>query len=352
MTSRGCFQVEDQSVEATFPPLLELRGLTTVFPTRRGLVRAVDGMSFALREGEKLGIVGESGSGKSVTLLSILRLVPHPGQIVDGDVTFGGESLRKKSPAEMREIRGKEIAMIFQDPLTTLNPVFPVGEQIRESLRIHNIVPSPNGWLSRLFHRQRRTAEYERVIQVMQDVGIPSAMERFRNYPHQFSGGMQQRVIAAIALACEPHLLLADEPTTALDVTIQAQIMDLLNKINREHGTSIILVTHNLGVVAEFCETIVVMYAGWMMEKGTVDEVIAGPKHPYTRGLLRCLPRISEKREKIYPIPGLVPDLARLPPGCPFSPRCDSALTECQEDRPIPLVELDGGRLVRCLLYG
>jgi oligopeptide/dipeptide ABC transporter ATP-binding protein len=349
---RRCFRVEDQSGEATFPLLLELRGLTTVFPTRRGLVRAVDGMSFALREGEKLGIVGESGSGKSVTLLSILRLVPHPGQIVGGDVTFGGESLRKKSPAEMREIRGKEIAMIFQDPLTTLNPVFPVGEQIRESLRIHNIIPSPNGWLSRLFHRQRRTAEYERVIQVMQDVGIPSAVERVRNYPHQFSGGMQQRVIAAIALACEPHLLLADEPTTALDVTIQAQIMDLLNKINREHGTSVILVTHNLGVVAEFCETIVVMYAGWMMEKGTVDEVIADPKHPYTQGLLRCLPRISEKREKVYPIPGLVPDLARLPPGCPFSPRCDSVLPECREDRPIPLMELDGGRLVRCLLYG
>lgn len=345
------WKLEDQPVDTTPPLLLELRNLTTVFPTRRGLVRAVDGMSFMLREGEKLGIVGESGSGKTVTLLSILRLVPHPGEIVDGEALFLGEDLLHKPRTEMRKIRGKEIAMIFQDPLTTLNPVFPVGEQIRESLGIHNIVSSSNGWLSRLFDRRRIAAEQERVIQVMRDVGIPSPVERAKNYPHQFSGGMQQRVIIAIALSCEPHLLLADEPTTALDVTIQAQIMDLLNKINREHGTSVILVTHNLGVVAEFCDNIIVMYAGWMMEKGTVEEVIADPKHPYTQGLLRCLPRISEKREKIHPIPGLVPDLARLPPGCPFSPRCDQAMPECKEDRPFPLIELGEGRLVRCLLY-
>jgi len=331
--------------------LLELRNLTTVFPTRRGLVRAVDGMSFRLREREKLGIVGESGSGKSVTLLSILRLVPHPGKIVNGEVVFRGENLLEKSPREMRKMRGKEIAMIFQDPLTTLNPVFPVGEQIRESLRIHGIVPHSGNWLSRFFDRRRKAAEYKRVIQVMREVGIPSPEERARNYPHQFSGGMQQRAIIAIALSCEPRLLLADEPTTALDVTIQAQIMDLLNKINREHGTSIILVTHNLGVVAEFCDTIIVMYAGQMMEKGPVDEVIANPRHPYTRGLLRCLPRISQKREKIHPIPGLVPDLATLPPGCPFAPRCDVVMPECREERKIPLRELPEGRLVRCLLY-
>jgi oligopeptide/dipeptide ABC transporter ATP-binding protein len=330
-------------------PLLELRHLTTVFPTRRGLVRAVDGMDFCLHEGEKLGIVGESGSGKSVTLLSIMGLVAQPGEIVDGDVLFQGESLLSRSPDEMRKIRGKEIAMVFQDPLTTLNPVFSIGEQIRESLRIHDIVKQPDGGRGRRLRGGRRNAEDERVMQVMEDVGIPSPVERSKAYPHQFSGGMQQRAIIAIALSCEPRLLLADEPTTALDVTIQAQIMDLLNKINREHGTSIILVTHNLGLVAEFCENIIVMYAGWMMEKGSMDEVIEDPRHPYTAGLLRCLPRISQKREKIHPIPGLVPDLAALPPGCPFSPRCDRARPKCSEDNEIPPMELDRGRLVRCL---
>ena len=331
--------------------LLELRHLTTVFPTRRGLVRAVDGMDFALHEGEKLGIVGESGSGKSVTLLSIMGLVPPPGKIADGELVFQGESLRNKSPAEMRKIRGKEIAMIFQDPLTTLNPVFTVGEQIHESLRIHSVVSASDDGHRGLIGRRRKGAEQERVIQVMEDVGIPSPVERSKAYPHQFSGGMQQRAIIAIALACEPRLLLADEPTTALDVTIQAQIMDLLTKINREHGTSIVLVTHNLGLVAEFCDNIIVMYAGWVMERGAIDEVIADPKHPYTEGLLRCLPRISEKREKIHPIPGLVPDLASLPPGCPFSPRCERVMPRCQEDNAIPTRELGGGRLVRCLLY-
>ena len=331
--------------------LLELRHLTTVFPTRRGLVRAVDGMDFAIQEGEKLGIVGESGSGKSVTLLSIMGLVPHPGRIADGELFFQGESLRAKSSAEMRKIRGKDIAMIFQDPLTTLNPVFPVGEQIRESLRIHSIVSSENGGHAGFLGWGRKRAEQERVVQVMEDVGISYAAERRKAYPHQFSGGMQQRAIIAIALSCEPRLLLADEPTTALDVTIQAQIMDLLNKINREHGTGIVLVTHNLGLVAEFCHNIIVMYAGWVMERGTTDEVISDPKHPYTEGLLRCLPRISEKRQKIRPIPGLVPDLADLPPGCPFAPRCDRARPRCREDVPMPTTELAGGRLVRCLLY-
>jgi oligopeptide/dipeptide ABC transporter ATP-binding protein len=307
-------------------------------------------MNFALHEGEKLGIVGESGSGKSVTLLSIMQLVPKPGQIIDGEVLFRGESLQFKSPAEMRQMRGKEIAMIFQDPLTTLNPVFTIGEQIRESLRIHNIVsPSDDGGKSPFRRRRRRTLEDERVTQVMEDVGIPSPKERSKAYPHQFSGGMQQRAIIAIALSCEPRLLLADEPTTALDVTIQAQIMELLDKINREHGTSIVLVTHNLGLVAEFCEKIIVMYAGWLMEAGSIDEVIDAPKHPYTAGLLGCLPRISEAREKIHPIPGLVPDLATLDPGCPFAPRCERARPTCSQDQDIPLLEMEGGRLVRCL---
>ena len=338
--------------EQPVPPLLlELEDLTTVFPTRRGLVRAVDGMSFTLREGEKLGIVGESGSGKSVTLLSILRLVPHPGEVVKGEVCFQGESLLTKSAREMRQIRGKEIAMIFQDPMTTLNPAFLVGEQIRESLRIHDIVPRSNGIFSRLSDRKRKVVEYQRVWDAMADVGIPAPRQSARRYPHQFSGGMQQRALTAIALACEPKVLLADEPTTALDVTIQAQILALLDKINQEHGTAIVLVTHNLGVVAEFCESIIVMYAGQLMEKGRVDQVVEDPVHPYTRGLLRCLPRIGAQRGKISPIPGLVPDLADLPPGCPFSPRCDVSTPQCSQVDAVPLQKLPDGRLLRCLLY-
>lgn len=332
-------------------PLLELENLTTVFPTQRGLVRAVDGMSFRLREGERLGIVGESGSGKSVTLLSVLRLVPHPGKIVDGHIWYQEENLLDISGRAMRQMRGKDIAMIFQDPMTTLNPAFRVGDQIRESLKIHRIVSSSNGVLSRLFNRKTQTAEWKRVLKAMDDVGIPVPSQTSRRYPHQFSGGMQQRVLTAIALACEPRVLLADEPTTALDVTIQAQILDLLEKINREHGTAIVLVTHNLAVVAEFCQGMIVMYAGQLMEKGSIDQIIEDPKHPYTQGLLRCLPRVSDRRERIMPIPGLVPDLARLPTGCPFAPRCESRLPECSQVERVPLRTLGDGRLVRCLLF-
>jgi oligopeptide/dipeptide ABC transporter ATP-binding protein len=331
--------------------LLELEDLTTVFPTRRGLVRAVDGLSFRLHRGEKLGIVGESGSGKSVTLLSILRLVPPPGQIVQGEVRFRGEELGTKSGRELRAIRGKDMAMVFQDPMTTLNPAFRVGDQIEESLRIHNIVRPSNGRFARLFSKGARTAEDERVMQAMADVGIPVPEQNARRYPHQFSGGMQQRVLIAIALACEPQVLLADEPTTALDVTIQAQIMALLDKINREHGTAIVLVTHNLGLVAEFCENIVVMYAGQLMERGTIDQVINEPMHPYTQGLLHCLPKIGGRQEKILPIPGLVPDLAHLPRGCPFAPRCTQAMPQCSTVDAVPLKPMPNGRWVRCLLY-
>jgi oligopeptide/dipeptide ABC transporter ATP-binding protein len=330
--------------------LLELRELTTIFPTRRGQVRAVSDLSFQLHRGEKLGIVGESGSGKSVTLLSILRLVPHPGRIAKGEVLFRGESLSDRSAKEMRQIRGKDIAMIFQDPMTTLNPAFRVGDQVRESLRIHRIIPPSGEPVARLFDRKRRAAEIQRVQAAMADVGIPVPEESSRRYPHQFSGGMQQRALIAIALSCEPQVLLADEPTTALDVTIQAQIVALLDKINREHGTAVVLVTHNLGLVAEFCEHIIVMYAGQMMERGTTDQVIEDPRHPYTRGLLRCLPRIGTRQEKILPIPGLVPDLAELPTGCPFSPRCDEVLPECLQIDVIPLKALPDGRSVRCLL--
>jgi peptide/nickel transport system ATP-binding protein/oligopeptide transport system ATP-binding protein len=339
------FQSNDPSASV----LLELEDLTTVFPTRRGVVRAVDGLSFRLRQGEKLGIVGESGSGKSVTLLSILRLVPYPGQVSRGAVRFRGEDVLSKSAMEMRQIRGRDIAMVFQDPMTTLNPAFLVGEQIRESLRIHQIVPRSNGFLSRIYDPLRKAAEYRRVWGAMSDVGIPVPEQNARRYPHQFSGGMQQRALIAIALACEPQLLLADEPTTALDVTIQAQIIALLEKINREHGTAIVLVTHNLGLVAEFCHNTIVMYAGQMMEMGGTDAVIEDPKHPYTQGLLRCLPQVTAKRDKIYPVPGLVPDLADLPPGCPFSPRCEQVIADCSGD--VPLKQLADGRMVRCVLY-
>jgi oligopeptide/dipeptide ABC transporter ATP-binding protein len=243
------------------------------------------------------------------------------------------------------------MAMVFQDPMTTLNPAFRVGDQIQESLRIHNIIPPANGWRSRLVSTGRRTAEYERVYGAMADVGIPVPKQNARRYPHQFSGGMQQRALMAIALACEPQVLLADEPTTALDVTIQAQIMALLDQINTEHGTAIVLVTHNLGLVAEFCENILVMYAGQLLEKGSTAQVIDTPMHPYTRGLLACLPKIQAQRIKILPIPGLVPDLANLPPGCPFAPRCVEAMPECSQARAVPLQSLPDGRSVRCLLY-
>lgn len=320
----------------TNTPLLELKNLTTVFPTRRGLVYAVADVSLSLAPGERLGVVGESGCGKSVTMLSILRLISAPGRIVSGQILFQGRDLLKLSEREMRQVRGKDIAMVFQDPLTSLNPVFPVGEQIRESLRIHRIAQNHFG------------REKERVLQLMSEVGISSPMDRYRDYPHQFSGGMQQRALIAIALACEPQILLADEPTTSLDVTIQAQIMDLMRRINQEHGTAIILVTHNLDLAAEFCQRIAVMYAGRIVEIGTTDQVIESPQHPYTRGLLTCIPRIAAQRTRIEPIPGNVPDLANVPPGCAFAERCSLAQPICQQEL-VPLFEVAPGHHVRCL---
>ena len=330
-------------------PLLELRNLTTVYPTKRGEVRAVDGVSLTLREGEILGIVGESGCGKSTVLLSILRLIRKPGRIAGGQILFKGRDLLALSNREMRDIRGREIAMIFQDPLSTLNPAFPVGEQIRESLRLHHII---NGRLPWPFDRAARAREKEVVLRIMEEVGIPSPMDRYRAYPHQFSGGMQQRALIAIALVCGPSLLLADEPTTALDVTIQAQILDLMRRINRERGTAIILVTHDLGVAAEFCDSIAVMYAGRIVEQGPVDQVIENPQHPYTRGLLNSRPRLGERDRRIEPIPGNVPDLVNLPPGCAFAPRCPHVHDACHRG-DIPLIPVgENGHVARCILYG
>ncbi len=326
--------------------MLEIKNLSTHFPTERVLVKAVNNVSFSLASGEILGLVGESGCGKSMTLLSILRLVPFPGKIVGGEVYFQGSNLLEKRPAEMRALRGQDIAMVFQDPMTTLNPVFKVGDQIGESLRIHGAMA--RGSFRSKYGDNKRIAEKKRVLELMKEVGIPSVEERYQEYPHQFSGGMQQRALIAIALSCNPKLLLADEPTTALDVTIQAQILSLLEQINREHGTGVILVTHDLGVAAEFCQRIAVMYAGSLVEVGPTDVVIEDPQHPYTIGLLRSIPKITGKKEKIKPIYGNVPDLAGLAGGCPFAPRCEFVGDACYSE-DIPLRQISTHHQVRCL---
>ncbi|MBE0699053.1 MAG: ABC transporter ATP-binding protein [Anaerolineaceae bacterium] len=328
--------------------MLQIRNMTTVYPTGRGHVRAVNGVNLVLEEGKVLGLVGESGCGKSTVLLSILGLVRPPGQVAEGEILFKGRDMREMNGSELRAIRGKEIAMIFQDPLSTLNPVFPVGEQIRETLRLHHIMEG--GYLPWPFDRNTTRKERERVLKVMAEVGIPSPDNRYAAYPHQFSGGMQQRALIAIALSCNPTLLLADEPTTALDVTIQAQILDLMRQINQEHGTAVILVTHDLGVAAEFCDSIVVMYAGRIVERGSVEQIVENPQHPYTRGLLACRPQITIPKSAVAPIPGNVPDLADLIDGCPFAPRCLNAKDVCSEG-PVPQIEVLPGHLSRCLMH-
>ncbi len=324
--------------------LLEVNDLQTHFQLTKGTVKAVDGISFHLNEGEIMGLVGESGCGKSMTLLSLLRLVPTPGKVVGGEILLEGKNLLKKSNREMTAMRGKDMAMIFQDPMTSLNPVFKVGEQVRESLAIHGYFRD-----ARRAGKKRYQAEKERVIELMEEVGIPSPMDRYYEYPHQFSGGMQQRAVIAIALSCEPKILLADEPTTALDVTIQAQILSVMERINRSHGMAIIIVTHDLGVAAEYCQRIAVMYAGQIVEQGLTDDIIEQPLHPYTQGLLRSIPHIVPDKPRLKPIPGNVPSLLDLPPGCNFMPRCEYAVEECKE--PQDLRTLEDGRKVRCIKY-
>lgn len=325
--------------------LLEIENLHTVFPSNGKLVQAVNGVNLTLDEGEILGVVGESGCGKSTLLLSIMRLLRYPGKIANGAVRFRGQELIQLPEKEMRALRGKEMAMIFQDPLSTLNPAFPIGEQIREALRLHQIIPG-GGWP--FFDGIQRQKEKERVLQIMSEVGIPSPMDRYAAYPHQFSGGMQQRALIAIGLVCGPSLLLADEPTTALDVTIQAQIMNLMKQINQERGTAIILVTHDLGLAAEFCDRIAVMYAGRVVEQGTVDQVIEAPQHPYTQGLLACRPSLGERKNPIRPIPGNVPNLADLPEGCAFASRCLLKQESCEQG-PIPIFQYPQNHQSRCL---
>ncbi len=300
--------------------LLEVQDLRTVFATKDGNVKAVDGVSFHLDAGETLGIVGESGCGKSVTAMSIMGL-QRPGRIVGGRVLFKGRDLTKASETEMREIRGQEIAMIFQDPMTSLNPVFRTGWQVAEPLRLHRGVD--------------RVKALAGAVAMLGKVGIPSPAERAKSYPHQFSGGMRQRAMIAMGLTTTPQVLIADEPTTALDVTIQAQILDLLRQVNREFGTATILITHNLGVVAGMCERVMVMYAGRVVESGPTTDVFAHPKHPYTWSLLRSIPRLdAERHEPLKPIEGLPPSLIDLPTGCAFHPRCPFKIERCSRDAP------------------
>ncbi|HXW51799.1 MAG TPA: ABC transporter ATP-binding protein [Candidatus Acidoferrales bacterium] len=318
--------------------LLSVKDLVVTFKTEDGIVRAVNGLSFSLKAGETLGIVGESGSGKSVTALSIMRLIAMPpGRIEGGSIEFGGQDLLKVGEAQMRQIRGNKISMIFQDPMTSLNPVLTVGDQVAEAIMLHQ-------------HRNRRDA-MERALEMLRIVRIPEAERRINNYPHQFSGGMRQRVMIAMALACDPQLLIADEPTTALDVTIQAQILDLMRDLQQRLNSAIIMITHDLGVVAEICERVLVMYAGNMVEYGTVDQIFREPKHPYTWGLLQSLPRLDETgRKRLVPIDGQPPNLLRLPVGCSFAARCRYALPECPTTPP-PLIDFGNGHLARCVLY-
>ncbi|HEV7903216.1 MAG TPA: ABC transporter ATP-binding protein [Pyrinomonadaceae bacterium] len=320
--------------------LLEVKNLQTHFFTRAGVVRSVDGVSFYLDRGELLGLVGESGCGKSVTALSVMRLVGAPGRIVEGEIWFDGEDLRAASERRMREIRGDDIAMIFQDPMTSLNPVYTVGEQIAEALRLHR----------KLSRAQAR----EGAIEAMREVAIPDPARRAGDYPHQLSGGMRQRVMIAMALACDPKLLIADEPTTALDVTIQAQILELLDGLRKSRELAVLLITHDLGVVAEVADRVAVMYTGRIVEESPVGELFARPKMPYTEGLLKSVPKLTageaQKVERLQTIEGTVPKPTDLPPGCHFAPRCTYREPRCTEGT-IPLYELEGGVKVRCVLY-
>jgi oligopeptide transport system ATP-binding protein len=317
------------------PPLLQVKDLRTHFYTEEGLVKAVDGVSYDVEEGETLALVGESGCGKSISALSLLKLIPiPPGRIVSGEVLFDGEDLLKLNEDEIRKIRGNRISMVFQEPMTSLNPVLTIGKQMTEALELHLKLD-----------RQAATA---RAIQLLEMVGVAEAERRITDYPHQFSGGMRQRVMIAMAMACNPRLLIADEPTTALDVTIQAQVLEVMARLSREFGTSVIIITHNLGVVARYADRVNVMYAGRIIEMSTAAIVYADPRHPYTLGLLKSVPRLDQVTdEKLIPIEGLPPDLGHLPPGCAFYPRCTYRIDKCREEYP-PLALVSENHYAAC----
>ncbi len=318
--------------------LLDVKDLRTYFYTQDGVVKAVDGCSYDIQEGETLGLVGESACGKSVSALSIMRLIPNPpGRIVGGEVIFQGEDILKVDEEEMRHIRGNKIAMIFQEPMTSLNPVLTIGRQISEALELHRGMDRKSAWA--------RSAE------LLQMVGIPEALSRLGDYPHQFSGGMRQRVMMSMALSCDPKLLIADEPTTALDVTIQAQVLEIIKRTTQELGTAVIIITHNLGVVARHANRVNVMYAGKIVERGTAIDIYGNPVHPYTLGLLQSVPRLDEpRRAKLQPIEGQPPDVANLPPGCSFRPRCRFAIDRCAEEAP-PLLQISEGHFSACWIW-
>jgi len=319
-------------------PLLDVKNLRTQFFTQDGVVKAVDDVSFHIMPGETLGIVGESGCGKSITAMSIMRLIPSPpGKIVSGQILFDGEDVMKMSDEEVRSIRGNKIAMIFQDPMTSLNPVLTINRQISESLELHL--------------GMSKSQSRARSVELLKMVGIPNADERVDQYPHQFSGGMRQRVMIAMALSCNPSLLIADEPTTALDVTIQAQILDLMRNLQQEHNTALMMITHDLGVVAGMTDRIQVMYAGHVVETATTEELFANPRHPYTVGLLNSIPRLdAAAKAKLNPIRGLPPDLIDLPDMCPFLPRCDYAREKCEQQNP-PLLEVNDVHRSACWFW-
>jgi oligopeptide transport system ATP-binding protein len=322
----------------TYDTLLEVKNLKTYFKTDAGIVKAVDGISFKLGKGETLGIVGESGSGKSVTNLSIMRLIPSPpGKIVDGEVLFEGKDVLKLSESALRHIRGNEISMIFQDPMTSLNPFLKISTQMIETIRLHQDISKKEA--------------LRKSIDMLKLVGIPAAEERVHNYPHQFSGGMRQRVMIAMALSCEAKILIADEPTTALDVTIQAQILELIQELAKKLETAVILITHDLGVVAGMCDTVCVMYAGKIVEKAKTEDLYKNPSHPYTFGLIQSVPRLDKAHDgKLFSIEGQPPNVIDLPPCCPFHPRCHKVMDICRTQYP-PTTDLGNGQEVACWLF-
>ena len=321
----------------TDAPLLELDRLSTHYVSARGtrVVKAVDEVSLTVRAGETLGVVGESGSGKTTLALTIMRLLPPAARIVSGALRFNGEDLLKKSPSEMRHIRGKRIAMILQDPMASLNPLFTVGDQVAEPVRVHE-------------HTGRRTA-FQRARSLLSAVKIPAPDQRLREYPHQMSGGMRQRIVGAIAISCEPRVLIADEPTTSLDVTIQAQYLKLLRDLQKEHGLALIFITHNLGIVAHMCDSVAVMYAGRVIEQGPVRTIFNAPVHPYTQALIESIPRLGDGPSRLTAIDGQPPDLASMPSGCSFQPRCPKALDRCRQEVP-GAVTVAAGHHARCWL--
>lgn len=315
--------------------LLEVKNLETEFKVKRGTVKAVNGVSFDVDKGEILAVVGESGSGKSVTSLSVMGLIREPGRVSGGEILFKGEDLLKKNAKEMQKIRGDRISMIFQEPMTSLNPVYRIKDQIIEAIQTHT--------------KMDKKQALARAVEMLDLVGIPAPEQRVNDYPHQMSGGMRQRVMIAMALACDPELLIADEPTTALDVTIQAQILDLINRLRDKLGMAVLLITHDLGVVAETADKVVVMYCGRVVEQATVQQLFTKPLHPYTQGLLDSIPKMDEDRERLYMIKGIVPDPTCLPKGCSFADRCDKCMEKCKDHMP-KLVETEDGRKVRCFL--